>query len=278
MIILLVLSALLILAGVSWKYMYEWNKEVINVCVFLFGGVALLVWLIILTINPFIVKSNMKQYSAVKTTIAEMRKGTVALGSVETGMISAASAQMAHFYDIPCRSVAGATEAKTLDLQCGVERQRSLMMAALGGANYITSVGTIESTTAGAHELAVVDNEIIGMVERAIRGIDVNETTLALDVIRRVGPDGNYLMDEHTQMNFRKEHFLPKIADLDTREAWEKAGKKEMIEKAREEARKLIGAHHPRELDPGLVLEMDRFVETVTKRTVADFEAAEWEE
>ena len=212
------------------------------------------------------------------STIAEMRKGTVALGSVETGMISAASAQMAHFYDIPCRSVAGATEAKTLDLQCGVERQRSLMMAALGGANYITSVGTIESTTAGAHELAVVDNEIIGMVERAIRGIDVNETTLALDVIRRVGPDGNYLMDEHTQMKFRKEHFLPKIADLDTREAWEKAGKKEMIEKAREEARKLIGAHHPRELDPGLVLEMDRLVETVTKRTVADFEAAEWEE
>lgn len=85
------------------------------------------------------------------STIAEMRRGTVALGSVETGMISAASAQLAHFYDIPCRAVAGGTESKNLDIQCGVEREHSMILAALSGVNYITCVGTTESTTAGAH-------------------------------------------------------------------------------------------------------------------------------
>ena len=211
------------------------------------------------------------------STIAEMRRGTVALGSVETGIITAASAQLAHYYDIPCRAVAGATEAKTMDIQCGIERQQSMIQAALGGANYITCVGTIESTLAGAHELAVIDNEIIGMVERMARGIEVNDTSLALDVIKRVGPAGNYLMEEHTQMNFRREHFIPKISNRDAREIWKKNGSKEMLENAREEAKRILAGHEPKQLDPALDKEIDDFVDRVLNRTIEDFEAAEWE-
>jgi len=211
------------------------------------------------------------------STIAEMRRGTVALGAVETGLISAASSQLAHFYGIPCRAVAGATEAKTLDIQCGLEREQSLIQAALGGANYITCVGTIESTTAGAHELSVIDNEIIGMVERICRGIDVNENTLALDVIKRVGPAGDYLMEEHTQMNFRREHFIPKMSDRNAREIWKKGGRKEMLENAREEAKRILAQHEPRPLDPRLEKELDAYVKKVSDRKMEDFEAAEWE-
>jgi trimethylamine--corrinoid protein Co-methyltransferase len=211
------------------------------------------------------------------STIAEMKRGTVALGSVETGIITAASAQLAHFYDIPCRAVAGATEAKTLDIQCGIEREQSMIQAALGGANYITCVGTIESTTAGAHELAVIDNEIIGMVERMSRGIEVTDHNLALDVIRRVGPAGNYLMEEHTQMNFRKEHFIPRMSDRDAREIWEKSGRREMLQNARDEAQRILAQHEPRTLDPALEKELDRFVEHVSERKIEDFEAAEWD-
>lgn len=211
------------------------------------------------------------------STIAEMRRGTVALGAVETGMISAASSQMAHYYDLPCRAVAGGTEAKTLDMQCAMERYGTMMMTAMGGANYITCVGTTESTTAGAHELACIDNEMIGMVERAIRGIEVDDNNLALDVIRRVGPDGNYLMEEHTQMNFRKEHFIPKLADRDKRDIWENNGKKEMKDKARDMAKAILAKHKPREIDPKLAKEIDQFVETVKRRSLDEFYAAEWE-
>lgn len=211
------------------------------------------------------------------STIAEMKRGSVALGAVETGMISAANTQMAHFYDIPCRAVAGGTEAKTMDLQCGVERERSMMLAALAGANYVTCVGTTESTTAGAHELAVIDNELIGQVERAVRGFEVNDDSLALDVIKRVGPDGNFLMEEHTQMNFRSEHYIPKLADRDKRDVWENAGGKEMVDKARDAARKILSEHQERELDPKLVKEIDDFIAKVAARELDEFYAAEWE-
>jgi trimethylamine--corrinoid protein Co-methyltransferase len=211
------------------------------------------------------------------STIAEMRRGTVALGSVETGMISAASAQLAHFYGIPCRAVAGATEAKTMDIQCGTERIRSLFLTALGGANYITCVGTIESTTGGAHEISVIDNELIGSVERAIRGIEVDDSTLAVDIIKRVGPDGNYLMDEHTQKHFRGEHFIPRLATLEKRDIWEKGGKRDMLDRAREETKKILTNHTPKELDPKLKKELDDYCEMVKGRSLDDFYAAEWE-
>jgi trimethylamine--corrinoid protein Co-methyltransferase len=206
-----------------------------------------------------------------------MRRGTVALGAIETGMISAAAAQLAHHYDIPCRAVGGGTESKTLDIQCGIEREHSMMLAALGGANYITCVGTIESTTAGAHELTVIDNEIIAMVERAVRGIEVNDVSLALDAIRRVGPDGNYLMEEHTQRNFRSEHFIPRLADREKRDIWEKGGKKDMVLRAREEAKRILSKHREKELDPALAKELDGFAAMAKKRSLDDYYAAEWE-
>ncbi|MBN1532084.1 MAG: trimethylamine methyltransferase family protein [Spirochaetes bacterium] len=211
------------------------------------------------------------------STVAEMRRGTVALGAIETGMISAASAQMAAHYDIPCRTVAGGTESKTLDVQCGLERMHSIMLAAMGGANYITCAGTIESTTAGAHELLMIDDEIAGMVERAIRGIEVNDTTMAATVIGAVGPDGNYLMEEHTQRHFRGEHFIPRLADRDKRDVWEKAGSRDMAAHARERAKKILADHRERQLDEATVREIDRFVESVRSRSVSDYYSAEWE-
>lgn len=211
------------------------------------------------------------------STIAEMRRGTVALGAVETGMISAASAQLAHFYDIPIRAVAGATESKTMDLQCGMERQRSIMLAALGGVNYITCVGTLESTTAAAHELTVIDNEIIGAVMRAVRGIEVNDLNLAADIIRKVGPDGNYLMEEHTQMNFRKEHYIPGTASLEKRDIWEKDGMKNMTDRAAGRARKILAEHSENEIDPKLEAELDAYCKMVAERDISEFYNAEWE-
>jgi trimethylamine--corrinoid protein Co-methyltransferase len=211
------------------------------------------------------------------STIAEMRRGTVALGSVETGLISAAIAQIAHSYDIPCRGVAGGTESKLLDLQCGVERARTMQMAALGGVNYITCVGTIESTTAAAHELLVIDDELIGSVERAVRGIEVNDTTKAVEIIKKVGPGGDYLMQEHTQKYFRTEHFIPSLCDRDKRDIWEKSGKKDMVGKAREKALAILAKHTEKELDPAVVKGMDEYVEAVKKRTLDEYYAAEWE-
>jgi trimethylamine--corrinoid protein Co-methyltransferase len=211
------------------------------------------------------------------STVAEMKAGTTTLGAVETGLISAACTQLAHFYDIPCRAVAGGTESKTFDIQCGVERIRTMMMTAMAGANYITCVGTTESTTAGGHELAVIDNDLIGTVKRALSGIEVTDDTLALDIIKRVGPGGTYIMESHTLEHFKQELYYSKIVDQDQRETWEKGGHKGMLERARAEALKILANHQAPVLDPKLLKELDDYVELTAARSMDDFYAAEWE-
>ncbi|NNL77145.1 MAG: hypothetical protein HKO68_12490 [Desulfobacterales bacterium] len=211
------------------------------------------------------------------STIAEMKAGTATLGAVETGLISAACTQLAHYYDIPSRVVAGGTESKTLDIQCGYERQRSMMLAAMAGANYITCVGTLDSTLTGAHELAVIDNDLIGMVKHALRGIEVTDDRLALDVVKQVGPSGTYIMEAHTLEHFKKEQYFSSIVDQDPRAKWEKSAKRGMLERARDEAQSIISKHRPRELDPKLVNELDNYVNMVAERSLDDFYASEWE-
>ena len=151
------------------------------------------------------------------------------------------------------------------------------MMAAMAGANYITCVGTLESTLAGGHELAVIDNDLIGMAKRALNGIEVTDDNLALDVIKQVGPAGTYIMEAHTLEHFRKEQYFSKIVDQDKRETWEKDGQRGILERAREEARKIFSRHQEKELDPNLLKELDDYVKMTAARDLEEFYAAEWE-
>jgi trimethylamine--corrinoid protein Co-methyltransferase len=150
-------------------------------------------------------------------------------------------------------------------------------MAAMAGANYITCVGTTESSIAGGHELAVIDNDLIGTVKRALNGIEVTDDTLALDVIKKVGPNGTYIMESHTLEHFKQELFYSKIVDQDKRETWEKGGRKGMLERAREEARNILANHQEIALDPTLLKELDAYVRLAAARSLDDYYAAEWE-
>jgi len=211
------------------------------------------------------------------STIADMTQGTPALGSIETGLISAASAQLAHYYHLPIRAVAGATEAKVMDVQCGFERGQSMLLAAMAGVNYITCVGTLESTNLGAHALAVIDNEIIGRVERALKGIGVDDTLLAFSDIQRVGSGGNYLMEPFTLEHFKTEHFIPTVSDRNQIEAWKDSGRKNIADHAAAELDRIFAEHRPKVLDPKLAAELDAYVELVKQRKIEDFEKAEWD-
>ncbi len=211
------------------------------------------------------------------SNIADMRTGRPALGAVETGMLSAASAQMAHFYGLPCRAIAGATESKNMDLQCGVEREQSMTLAAMGGVNFITSIGTLESTNQGAHELCVIDNEIIGRIERLMKGIAVNPKTLAMDAIRRVGSEGNYLKERHTLNHIIPEHFMPSVSDRQPFETWKRGGQKSIIDHAADTVNAILEDHQPVGLDASLDKELSAFVQSVKKRSFDDYQAAEWE-
>jgi len=204
------------------------------------------------------------------STIANMRNGTVALGSVETGLITAASAQLAHYYGIPIRSVGGVTESKSADLQAGVERMATLLPAVLAGVHYITCAGTLDSSMLESDALLVMDDELAGMALRVKRGIDVNETSMAMDVIRSVGFSGNYIAEEHTQQNYRKEFYMTRFMVRQPYESWAKEGSKSAMEHAREKARAILARHQPRVLDPSIEKELEAYRKMVAERSIED--------
>lgn len=183
---------------------------------------------------------------------ADMRSGKYLSGSVELGMCNAAITQLAHFYEVPIYNSAGMTEAKIPDIQAGMEKAQSVIQVALAGANFIHhAAGMLEDMSTIAYEQFVIDNELLGMAMHAVRGIEVNDDTLALDAIDRVGPGGHYLMDEHTLRYVRTEHYFPSaVFDRQGREAWEQAGSTDAWMRAKEIARRILAEHQPEPLDP----------------------------
>ena len=183
---------------------------------------------------------------------ADMRSGKYLGGSVELGLCNAAITQLAHFYHVPIYNSAGMTEAKIPDIQAGIEKAQSVIQVALAGANFIHhAAGMLEDMSTIAYEQFVIDNELLGLAMRAVRGIEVNDDTLALDVIDRIGPGGHYLMDEHTLRYMRTEHYYPSaVFDRQGRQMWEQAGGTDAWARAKDVARRILAEHRPEPLDP----------------------------
>jgi len=174
--------------------------------------------------------------------VANMRNMAYLGGAVETGMMNAAAVQMAHYISVPIYSDAGQTDSKLPDIQAGYEKAANIFQVAMAGGNYIHhAAGMLESMLTVAYEQFVIDNDINGMALRALQGIEVSDETLALDVIKAVGPGGNYLTQRHTLKYARSDEFyIPTGADRNSRVVWEKAGEKDAREKAREIARGIL--------------------------------------
>ena len=205
------------------------------------------------------------------STVANMRDGTVALGAPETGLITAGSAQLARRYGLPIRSVGGTTESKRADFQAGFERMGTLLPAVLAGVNLITCAGTLSGSMLEDHAMLMLDDEICAAAVRMARGIEVSQETIALDLIKEIGYDGNYLAADNTVEHFRKELFIPSLYSRETDEDWEKGGRKLAIDHAREKVRQVLENHQPRQLDPAVEKELDAFRQMVAQRDLNDF-------
>ena len=183
---------------------------------------------------------------------ADMKTGRYLGGSAEFGLTNAAMAQMGQFYRLPLYNSAGMTDAKLPDVQAGFEKAMSAVLAALAGSNFIHhAAGMLENMSSVAAEQFVIDNDILGMVMRVVRGIEVNDETLALDVIDEVGPGGHYLMAKHTLRHMRSELYYPSnVVDRQGWDMWQQDGALDAQERARRIARDILAEHQPEPLDP----------------------------
>jgi len=140
-------------------------------------------------------------------------------GAIERAMINAGVSQVAQALEIPLYSTGGTTDSKSLDIQAAYESAMSSLLVSMSGANYIHDIaGLMEADLTVSYEKMVMDNEILGMCRRVLKGIEVSEETLAADLIIEKGPGKDYLDSEHTVRHMRGEFYEPTISNREKRD------------------------------------------------------------
>lgn len=195
-------------------------------------------------------------YSAVPSTM-DLRTMSFLMGSVESGIMNAAISQIAYYYRIPSYITVGTTDSKIPDAQAAHESATTCLLAALAGGNFIhEAAGLLEGAMTASYAQYVIDNDIIGGCLRALRGVEISEDTLAVDVIAGVGPGGNFLAEPHTVRYMRTESFFPRVSDRKSYQAWEAAGGKDSWVRAEEAAQRLLESEHEHYVDAELEKEI----------------------
>ncbi|MDH3364980.1 MAG: trimethylamine methyltransferase family protein [Thermoplasmata archaeon] len=200
------------------------------------------------------------------STVMDMKTGTAAMGGPEVGLINMATGQLGRYYNLPRRGTGGVTDSKLVDAQAGAETAMSLLMAAMSGMNFVyEACGGLDGTLTFSYEKLVIDNEIAGMVSRILKGIEVNEETLAVDEICKYGST-NYLGSPNTGKMFRKEHYLPTLFDRRNWEAWLRAGGRDISQEARRKAKWILKEHMVEPIEKGIQAEIDGFIKKTTRK------------
>jgi trimethylamine--corrinoid protein Co-methyltransferase len=191
---------------------------------------------------------------------ADLRSGAFTGGSAEFALLNAACAQIAQHLELPLYNSSGISDSKVPDAQAGAEKSLTGLAAALAGSNYIHhSAGMLESLLTVAYEQYVIDNDINGTVMRMLRGIEVTDETLSVDVIDQVcRGEGHFLGHPQTLALMSSEYLYPRLMDRATRADWEAKGAVDLREAARQRARQILANHFPRVIDPNLDAELRR--------------------
>jgi len=200
------------------------------------------------------------------STVMDMKTTIMAYGAPEFTLINAGAAQMAQWYGLPFFGTGGVTDSKVPDAQASAEAALSLIMAALSGTNLIHDIGYLESGLTGSLEMIVICDEIAGMVSRIMEGVEVNDETLAVDVINKIGPGGTFLAEKHTLKYFEREHWIPRIMDRGRYLSWKNEGQRSLRDKARETAEKILREHQPPPLPNNIREEIRRIVKGAERK------------
>jgi trimethylamine--corrinoid protein Co-methyltransferase len=197
--------------------------------------------------------------------VMDMRTGVAVTGAPENCLLACAGAQLAESYNLPSASWIS-SDAMIADSQSAIEKTMAAITHAASGVGIIWGAGTLESELSLSFAQLVIDNEIIGQVKRLLRGIRVEDETIAQELIEQIGPCGNFLGTEHTM-----EHFMEEIYETDLfcrvqREKWEEQGALALQDAADRRAEELIAAARPPQISP----EQKQELEKIEKKFIAN--------
>ena len=202
-----------------------------------------------IAIAKCVTKSPKVVYGSVSCPM-DMRSGIAATGAPEFSLLGVGAVQLAKFYNLPS-DMGVQSDSKTVDAQTSYEKMQSAMMAVLSGADLAELfMGSTEAFNAFSPIQLMIDDEIASNVTRIADGIQVDEGTLSVDVIGKIGPQGNFLKHKATMAQFRKEHRQARLSDRMTRHQWASNGSKRAEERAKERMYEILRTHTPEPLEP----------------------------
>jgi trimethylamine--corrinoid protein Co-methyltransferase len=186
-------------------------------------------------------------------TILDMRTTVMPYGAPELALLSAGATEVARSLGLPMFSTAGCTDSKCLDEQAAIESSLSIVFAALSGAAFVHDVGYTESGMTGSLQHLVMCDEIIGMTGHVVRGIRVDEDTLATEAIAQAVDSNDFLSLDHTARHFREQFWFPRLLDRSRYGDWVDAGGKTLGDRAREMLAHLLAEHRAPALNHGIL-------------------------
>ncbi|MGC8874538.1 MAG: trimethylamine methyltransferase family protein [Chloroflexia bacterium] len=167
---------------------------------------------------------------------------------------------LAHFYGLPMFSLAGASDAKTVDEQAGIEAALTMLFEAVAGGHLVHDLGYLESGMSGSLAQLLICAEIVSWIRHALQEVEVNEETLAIDLVVQKGPDGDYLKEPHTRKHFR-EHWYPHLLDREPYGQWAARGGKTLAQRAAERVEEILSRHRPEPLPESVASAVHAVVE-----------------
>lgn len=187
-------------------------------------------------------------------TVMDMSSMIFSYGAPELQTLNGALADIAHYYGLPFFCIAGATDAKVLDSQAGLEYALSLYNATLNGCNIIHDCGYLESGLTSSFESVLFADEIISMLKHMLKPLQFDSSSVPLDIMSEVGPGGSFLKTRHTREHYKSAIWFPRFLDRNVYERWLQEGEADLREVLNEKARLIYEQHHPEPL-PGEVIQ-----------------------
>jgi trimethylamine--corrinoid protein Co-methyltransferase len=181
----------------------------------------------------------------------DLRTARPSYGSPEMSLYSAALAELARYAGLPFMGTAGASESKAMDIQAAIECTMQVLLSGLSSTTLVHDAGFLDCADIGSLEMLVVTDEIIAMARRVLRGIEVTDETLMLDLIDEVGPGGHFIATRETARRCREEIWVPTLLDRDPWEAWVAGGGETMLDRVRARVRSVLATHTSPPLPPG---------------------------
>ena len=210
--------------------------------------------------------------------VSDLRTGSFSGGSGEEALLAAAAVQLGNFYNLPTSVGAGMSDSKLPDNQAGFEKALTTALAGHAGANYIGEAAGMQASLMGcSFEALVIDNDMLGAVQRTIRGIEVTDETLSYDLIAKTASGvGHFLGSDQTLAIMESEYLYPEISDRRAPSDWVEGGSTDISQRAEVRVREILSSHYPSYIDEGLDEEIRRRFPILLTKEQMSTEGGRW--